>query len=640
MTDRKKIGVIASDILNVYQQRLMRGLQEEAFAYDCDVVVFATFNSFLKGEMNIFSIINYSRLDGMIVMPDKIVATPEAEGVLERLKREFDGPVIFVDFDTEEYTLVKEDVKSQLKPVLEHLYEEHGIRDIACMTGIKGHPHAEDRLQSYLDFMEEKKLPIKENRIFYGDFWYDMGESVLEQMLNSPEGLPEAVCCTSDSMALSIFEACRRRNIRVPEELAVTGFDADNDGIVKKYFVTSISRDGRTTGINAVRALINAMMGRELPMKAWDSTLVPGETCGCQTRYGDLQQVDVEALKRKADQNFYSEYNLMLEDSISAKTIEDCVWKIDWYTWYLQDLIGLSICLCDDWLGYDREDRCYRQNGYSDSMNLLYEKRYDSKMLDKDRMFSRKDMLPILWQEREQPGSFIFAPLHFQDRCFGYIVLHYEGNVGECPDYLGGWVRNCNNTLETMRRYINMERTNARLTEVSRQMERNAVTDSLTGLYNRNGFNLYGREQIHLAKTEGKKLVVLMADMNNLKIINDTYGHAEGDFSIKETAKAISCFALRNDTEYEKCYRIGGDEYTVIIVGELTQEEIEERSRAIHAYLEQCNAVSGKPYQISVSLGISVEDPADKKLDQVVLNADKLMYEEKQRYKQQTKQGS
>lgn len=635
MNTRKKIGVITTDILNVYQRELMRGLQEEAFAFDCDVLVYAAFNSFLKGELNIFSAIHYDRLDGMIVMPDKLVASRESEDVLDNLKQKYHGPVIFVDYDTEEYPSVKEETEAELRPLLAHLYDVHGVRDIACLTGKKGHPHAENRLQSYLNFMKEKGLPIRENRVFYGDFWYDRGEQVLETMLNSPEGLPEAVVCGSDAMALSIFEACRKRKIRIPEEILITGFDADNDGIVKKYFVTSIRRDGYTTGVNAIRRIMGMIEHTEIPMKPWNSTILIGETCGCVLHRRSLFKVDISRLRQQQDEDFFSDYNAMLEDCIGAENLAECFNEIDRYTWYLKEISGFSLCLCEDWLGNIRDDRKFRRKGYSDRLYLMFERRGTHTELG-ERLFPGEDMLPMLWEERPEPGCFLFAPLHLQERCFGYIVLHYIGHAGGCPDYTGHWVRNCCNALEAMRRLINEERINAQLTETYRQMEKNAVTDALTGLYNRNGFNDYAKEQIHLGEREGKQLVVLMGDLNCLKTINDTYGHTEGDFAIKEAARAVEQFLQQRDSAYERCYRIGGDEYTAIIVGNLTEEEIGQREKAVHDYLRKLNADAGKPYQVSVSLGISVEDPRGKNLEQVIQNADERMYREKQRFKRQS----
>ncbi len=94
-----------------------------------------------------------------------------------------------------------------------------------------------------------------------------------------------------------------------------------------------------------------------------------------------------------------------------------------------------------------------------------------------------------------------------------------------------------------------------------------------------------------------------------------------------------SSFLRGEDTAYEKGYRIGGDEYTAVCVGNLTEEEIKLRTDRMKKYLEHINTICGKPYKISISVGISREDPRGRNLDQVILLADQRMYKDKKKNK-------
>ena len=97
-------------------------------------------------------------------------------------------------------------------------------------------------------------------------------------------------------------------------------------------------------------------------------------------------------------------------------------------------------------------------------------------------------------------------------------------------------------------------------------------------------------------------------------------------------------FLVDPSNDYEKCYRIGGDEYTAIHIGVLEEEEIQKRIRRIEDYLTYINQTSNKPYTISVSYGVSIEEPKGKTLDQIILMADKKMYEAKQLYKKRKRE--
>ncbi len=636
---RKKIGVITTDIYEAYQRNVVRGIRREAAARDYDVVVFSTFLKagmwfgYLAAEQNIYNMIRYESLDGIILMPDHLMEFEGSRRLPEILKERCKGPVVVLDYQIEDFPCVMEDGSGQLRPVLEHLYREHGITDIACMTGMEEHPHARQRLQSYRDFMEEHGLPVRQDRIFYGDFWYNKGAEVLEKLLQSPQGLPQAVCCASDNMGISLYAACRKKGIRVPQDLVITGYDSDSGGSILPHFLTSVEKDSESLGVNAVRRLAGLLEGRDIPMACQQDRLVLGSSCPCDIGWEESQADNLEERFSREGFGFYHECNFMMEDGIAMRSLEECLWKIDWYLLFLGNISGYSVCLCDDWQGSARDDEKYRRDGYSSRMKLIYHRYCEDRSVDLNRDFPLEEMLPSLWEEREQPAIYYVTPLHFMDRCMGYSAAMFEGESGEIPTYYWDWLRNLCNILESMRRYLNLEKLNESLTAAYLQMERNAVTDELTGLYNRKGFAMYTGQQLELAAREGRELVVLVADLNDLKGINDCYGHMEGDYAIRHAAMAIQAFLGQENSAYARGYRTGGDEFAAVLVMNLSREELEGRMKALEDYLEELNRQSGKPFRVSVSCGVSRENPIGADQNHLLQQADQLMYQAKQRYK-------
>ena len=144
--------------------------------------------------------------------------------------------------------------------------------------------------------------------------------------------------------------------------------------------------------------------------------------------------------------------------------------------------------------------------------------------------------------------------------------------------------------------------------------------DSLTGLFNRTGFlRLY--EQI-IKDPEVTEISFIMCDLDDLKVINDKYGHKEGD-------NAIRVVGLTMSSLYEGCFcRYGGDE----IIGVVTQKIIEKEYRQkVRAKLEEYNRTSEKPYKIGASIGLVVSKKAS--FDKLFAKADKRMYEDKKQKK-------
>jgi two-component system cell cycle response regulator len=152
-----------------------------------------------------------------------------------------------------------------------------------------------------------------------------------------------------------------------------------------------------------------------------------------------------------------------------------------------------------------------------------------------------------------------------------------------------------------------------------------SLTDELTGLYNRRGFLTLARQQIKIAHRLKKRLLLIYTDMDNLKWINDTLGHKEGDRALKEMAEIMSSTFRASDL----VARMGGDEFAV-----LGLEEAEADFSKIRLRLQQKTVLSGKdsakPYRLSFSMGFVQYDPEKPEgIDDLLARADKLMYVEK-----------
>jgi diguanylate cyclase (GGDEF)-like protein/PAS domain S-box-containing protein len=152
-----------------------------------------------------------------------------------------------------------------------------------------------------------------------------------------------------------------------------------------------------------------------------------------------------------------------------------------------------------------------------------------------------------------------------------------------------------------------------------------SITDELTGLYNRRGFFTVGEQHLKLAKRLGNEILVIVADVDGLKHINDTWGHQEGDLVLVETGRAIRDSFRESDV----LARIGGDEFVVLqIVGSgIEPEAVTQRLRQ-----RLCESPLGRDgrYRCEVSVGMVCRMPYDDcSLETMLALADKEMYREK-----------
>jgi len=152
-----------------------------------------------------------------------------------------------------------------------------------------------------------------------------------------------------------------------------------------------------------------------------------------------------------------------------------------------------------------------------------------------------------------------------------------------------------------------------------------SLTDPLTGLYNRRGFLALGDQQMKIAKRNKEDVMLLFLDMNNMKLINDTFGHAEGDLALMEVAKIMK----ETFREPDIIARIGGDEFAVIAIQAARKEENVLIGR-LKKNLDARNSKPGQRYSLSLSMGMAVcEAPYVGSIDEFLIRADKSMYKDK-----------
>ncbi|MBA7605134.1 hypothetical protein ES703_12263 [subsurface metagenome] len=157
------------------------------------------------------------------------------------------------------------------------------------------------------------------------------------------------------------------------------------------------------------------------------------------------------------------------------------------------------------------------------------------------------------------------------------------------------------------------------------ELKRLAHYDILTGVYNRGyGLELLQR-QLKLSKRDKSPLLLAYGDLDNLKDINDEFGHEEGDRAMVQVAKLFKSI-LR---EVDIITRMGGDEFLLIFL-DSSLNEIPIIRKRLSNELARLNQISKKPYKIGFSTGFSNYDPANPQpMDELIRIADQMMYEEK-----------
>jgi len=151
-----------------------------------------------------------------------------------------------------------------------------------------------------------------------------------------------------------------------------------------------------------------------------------------------------------------------------------------------------------------------------------------------------------------------------------------------------------------------------------------SLTDELTGLYNRRGFFILAEQHFKTARRTNQSSLIIYADMDGLKQINDNFGHHEGSQAISKTADILR----QTFRESDIIARLGGDEFVILAAG--ASDAMDNVGRRLQEKLQTYSEQAGHGYTLSLSLGsVGVKADAGSTIEELVARADEAMYRHK-----------
>lgn len=640
MKKRKLLGLLTAMPESLHAKRILEGVFAQCEKYGYDVAVFATMmrfssghKNYVTGENNIYELVNYDLLDGVIV--DCISFIEEGTDdmkryIEEKLLKECKKPVVALSVPLADYDVAADDDEPVFRQVVSHVLDVHGLTDIYFLTGHKGYGIAEERAGLFKKIMAERGIEVKPEQIFYGDFWYSSGTELAKKLLSGELRRPQAVVCASDHMAIGLANTLQENGIRVPEDILVTGFEATQEAAINPLSITSFESNMVKVAADAVdmiRQKIDQGAGI-LPFDCAEKEYIhAGMSCGCDPDF-------IHSANAFKDSFYFTCYDwgkgdlfdnidigLLMEGFVpeqltAVETPLECIKKICTLAYLISSKASFYLCLKENWL--DLDDITVK--GYPEKMKLAIVRTQDIREHSAEdewaKVFETKTMLPQLFEEREEPGVFFFSAVHFQEQTLGYAVIQHSLNQKPKAGVVyRNWLRNVNNSLEHIR--------------AKNRLQMLSVYDEMTGAYNRRGMNLTLPKMLEGAG-EGDYLFAAVIDMDSLKFVNDNYGHGEGDYGIKTVCDCVKQIAKPG----EICIRAGGDEFYLLGVGKYEAEEVLLRRTIFEECVERADQNSGKPYPVSASMGCAVL-PVREGVNAVLNMADVEMYRYKVERKKQ-----
>lgn len=283
----RTIAILADTLNSEYAQLLATAISQEASRQDLGVLMFAGGRlgapiTLEAAQNRIFDLVTSRRVDGVISLSATIAHFKGIEGLRELFTQYQPTPVCSIGLAVPGIPSLVVDNALGMAEGVRHLVEHHGRRKIAFIAGPKASPESNERLAGYRHVLVSHGLEVRDELVEYGEFTLPSGRSAMRRLLERNVEF-DAVVAANDYMALATIEVLRGAGLRVPDDVAVCGFDDVNAAACATPSLSSLRQPLWQLGAQAVHTLRGLWEGRAVA--ACTSTplvLVVRESCGCQ----------------------------------------------------------------------------------------------------------------------------------------------------------------------------------------------------------------------------------------------------------------------------------------------------------------------------------------------------------------------
>lgn len=627
MSRRRKICVFMNEITQTFQHVFGKALSEFALRDGMDVFFYTSYGSYSCpygrnllseiGKKNIIHLPDFSVFDAVIVLPNTFDIFGMDNELYRRLRKEASCHIFCIQSGPSDFHTITIKNKQAIKDMTNHFILKHNFKKIFYMSGPFDTKETPERLEGYTEAMMEAGLKIGPNYIYEGNYWRNRGAKAMNFFLNGTEDYPEAIVCANDYMALSICDELTARGKRVPEDVAVSGFDGIQEGLEHSPSLTSVMVSPELYAAKLFDMLRESLRGNPIQKQVFiQGNLLFGGSCGCHEFLYSYDHAG--AVKRLSSTEYLlREAGRITSDYQNDYDLDNAMYVANYYFHTLGCKRGY-LCLCTD--DESNLKRVEENKEFTDQMilkQIMYIDR-DNNPDIKNIRFDRKDILPKEILEGNDISSYVIFPLHFKNMEYGYLVL--EPGDKEWPNSLTStYINTLSGAIENSI-YEQKFRTLSEAKKLSQ-------TDPLTGLNNRRGFE--DALSKLLADDDGKSLITIVSiDMDGLKPINDIYGHQNGDLAITSMADILRATVKGNEISA----RFGGDEFMAVLVSDSDARK-EEFKKQFFDMLKATSDKLNKPFKLGASIGMcDLKNGDTAQIITCMQIADQRMYEVKKEH--------
>jgi DNA-binding LacI/PurR family transcriptional regulator/signal transduction histidine kinase len=283
--DALTIGLLVNSAEDKYENAILHGAHDVLQSVQANLICFTSgalrsFHGFESKRNILYNLVNHQVVDGLIICGTLAHNTNIQEiGML--CARYQPIPMVSIAMLLDDIPGILVDSLSAMRANMEHLLMTHNYSKLAFIRGPQEQREADERYQAYLDALAQYDIPFDPRLVAHGDYTRASGQAAMSELLFADVNI-QAVVCANDSMALGAMDVLGNRGLRIPADIAVTGFDDTEDGRYTQTPLTTICQSVRAQGQMAARLLLAQIAGEKVPAKnPVPGKLVIRQSCGC-----------------------------------------------------------------------------------------------------------------------------------------------------------------------------------------------------------------------------------------------------------------------------------------------------------------------------------------------------------------------
>ena len=648
----KRVAIIVDFLETEYAQQAASGcasyLRQKGYkllAFPIGTINAVSFN-FEYQNRSVSSLINRHSFDGVIFLSSTQFNNVSRDYIRSYLTSFKGMPVVTVGCKIDGVMGVEFSGEQCINEIVSHLIEKHGRRNFALMAHEGESPEGIERERGFRAALKAHGIGFDESRRITGGFTYETAAWNLRSYREKRGKFDfDAIVALNDEMAFACMDVLKMYGIKVPEDVAVTGFDDELRSCCLVPSLTSVNHDIEKQGEAAARMLLEMIEGEAVTEpESITFKVIFRQSCGCvplDDKSGSGRDLRGEVIKPAVSNvmdfglaKWYANRNYFIQivqhySALQAElSLADLRQRIngDLITYGIE---AAAVCLYEAPV----------MSNSPESFKLPRKARVFS-AFDRRKGFvlrgSKKDM--VFNPETHLIPEDFFVSMDRMCVCslfnnalnYGYIV--FKPGDFDVSIYLMLCKMLCSSISSAMKFEAAKDQI-AQLKTDYRKIREVSLTDELTGLLNRRGFVTLGGNKLEDSKRLDEGGLLLYGDIDGLKGINDTYGHAAGDRAIKSEAAILKGTFRSSDA----IARLGGDEFAVLAVG-MRATKFADIEHIVQKKCDEYNDTSGEPFKLSISIGFT-EYGKDEGYDinSLLQRADSMLYEKKR--KKYEKQG-